>query len=160
LYRYARALCHEPARADDLVQETYKRALDAKKHPQPATVARVRPWAFTILRHIWQNEVRHAKYELPSDSASVEVAERDTVSPESIFWRKLLRSEIVHAIDSLPEVFREVVVLREIEGLSYDEISNVLDCPRGTVMSRLSRARRQLRRVLASVAPSSSEVEP
>ncbi len=111
------------------------------------------------MRHIWQNELRHAKHEVPNDSDAVELADAGDPSPESILWQKLLRSEIVHAIDSLPATFREAIILREIEGLTYDEMSRLLDCPRGTVMSRLSRARHQLRRVLAGFSPSSPEVE-
>lgn len=62
--------------------------------------------------------------------------------------RKLLQSEVRDAIDGLPELFREVVVLRDIEGLSYAEIAIVVGCPIGTVMSRLARARNGLRRIL------------
>jgi RNA polymerase sigma-70 factor (ECF subfamily) len=69
-----------------------------------------------------------------------------------------LRSEIVQAIDSLPDGFREVIVLREIEGMSYAEISAVLRCPPGTVMSRLARGREMLRRMLIRFAPSNQEM--
>jgi RNA polymerase sigma-70 factor (ECF subfamily) len=62
--------------------------------------------------------------------------------------RKLLQCEVRDAIDMLPEQFREVVLLRDIEGLSYAEIARVVDCPLGTVMSRLARARESLRRLL------------
>jgi RNA polymerase sigma-70 factor (ECF subfamily) len=73
--------------------------------------------------------------------------------------RKLLPSEIVQAIDALPEALREIVVLREIEELSYAEIASVLGCPPGTVMSRLARARHALRKQLVGLAPASREVE-
>lgn len=70
----------------------------------------------------------------------------------------MLRSEIAAAIDALPEDYREVIVLREIEGLSYAGIAAVLGCPRGTVMSRLARARHRLRRFLLRLAYASQEV--
>jgi RNA polymerase sigma-70 factor (ECF subfamily) len=75
--------------------------------------------------------------------------------------RKLLQSEVRHAIDMLPEQFREVVLLRDIEGLSYAEIARILSCPAGTVMSRLARAREGLRRVLCAsgFSPAKSEVK-
>ena len=162
LYRYARALSHDPSDAEELVQETYKRALGARRRPEPATPDQVRPWAFTILRNIWQNSLRDqhpAAAELSEDGFTATLED----SPEEILVRKLLRSEIVQAIDGLAPALREVVVLRDIEGLSYAEIAVVLGCAPGTVMSRLARARQVLRKVLASLSPaqspSSSEVE-
>jgi RNA polymerase sigma-70 factor (ECF subfamily) len=159
LYRYARALCHEPAKAEELVQETYMRALKAKRHPEADSIDQVRPWAFTIMRNIWRNELRHARHEARQEFDHEALPSGEAASPEVVLRRKLLRSEIVHAIDSLPGAYREVVALREMEGLSYEEIGRVLDCPRGTVMSRLSRARQLLRRMLSRFAPSSWEVE-
>lgn len=67
--------------------------------------------------------------------------------------RKLLQYEVRHAVESLPPLFREVIVLRDIEDLSYAEIAEVLECPKGTVMSRLARARGMLRRALIKAAP-------
>src|ERR1700751_492283 len=58
LYRYARSLCGEPWEADELLQETYKRALAAKRKPVAADSDEIRPWIFTIMRHVWQNERR------------------------------------------------------------------------------------------------------
>ena len=157
VYRYARALSHDPFEADDLVQETYKRALAAKRKPTRADEVNVRPWLFTIMRHIWQNEIRHRLHDTPEanehDIQAVWVAE----SPEAILTRKLLQSEIRHAIDSLPEVFREVIVLREIETLSYAQIASVLHCPQGTVMSRLARGRALLRHLFVNAGLSSKE---
>jgi RNA polymerase sigma-70 factor (ECF subfamily) len=67
-----------------------------------------------------------------------------------LYLRKLEREEIRQAIDSLPILHREIVVLRDIEGFSYQEIANMLGCPAGTVMSRLGRARKKLRQVLGA----------
>ena len=63
--------------------------------------------------------------------------------------RKLEREEIRAAIDSLPHLYREIIVLRDIEGFTYQQIAGILGCPAGTVMSRLGRAREKLRRLLA-----------
>lgn len=160
LYRYARALTHDPARAEELVQETYKRALAARRRPETPSVDQVRPWAFTILRRLWQNELRQSRCEPLEEFGGDGPADTGGESPETLLARKLLRSEIIQAIDALPEAFREVLVLREIEGLSYAEIARVLECPRGTVMSRLARARLLLRRHLFRFAPAPREVKP
>jgi RNA polymerase sigma-70 factor (ECF subfamily) len=158
LYRYARALSHDPARAEELVQETYKRALAAKRSPNPPEGDTVRAWAFTIMRHIWQNQMRHSQIENAA-APDEEPTDPSPDTPETLFNRKLLRSEIVHAIDSLPPLFREVIILRELEDLSYDEMAHLIGCPRGTVMSRLSRARNILRKMLVRFAPSEWEVQ-
>lgn len=159
LYRYARALSRDPLIAEELVQETFRRALGAKQGPVNTSLDNVRPWAFTILRHIWQNAARRNRLE-----AFEELQEEDTTtpvseSPEVLLTRQLLRSEIADAIDALPVALREVIVLREIEGHTYAEIAQVLNCPAGTVMSRLARARHSLRKLLMQHAPSSQEIE-
>lgn len=159
LYRYARALCRDPAEAEDLVQETFKRALAATRRPRTTTLEQVRPWAFTILRNVWRNLNRQRHREEPWEPGTEDRVDEKMESPETLLRRKLLRSEIAQAIDALPEDYREVVVLREIEGLSYADIAQVLGCPRGTVMSRLARARQLLRRYLLRLAPCPKEVE-
>jgi RNA polymerase sigma-70 factor (ECF subfamily) len=152
LYRYARSLSGEPAEADELVQETYKRALGAKRKPSSNTVAQIRPWMFTILRNIWQNERRRQsrEHEVWLDDA---VAPTTRESPETLMSQKLLVSEVREAVDSIPVHWREIVVMRDIEELSYNEIASILGCPIGTVMSRLARARAALRQLLTSRVP-------
>jgi RNA polymerase sigma-70 factor (ECF subfamily) len=66
-----------------------------------------------------------------------------------VYLRKLQREEITEAIESLPDLYREIIILRDIEGFSYQQIATMLGCPAGTVMSRLGRAREKLRRLLA-----------
>lgn len=141
------------------MQETYKRALAARRRPEVASLEHVRPWAFTIMRRLWQNEVRQNRRETAAETLEDEVGDPCGETPETLLTRKLLRSEIIQAIDALPEAFREVLILREIEELSYAGISEVLGCPQGTVMSRLARARLLLRRQLLKFSPSSREVE-
>jgi RNA polymerase sigma-70 factor (ECF subfamily) len=152
LYRYARSLCGERAEAEEVLQETYRRALAARRKPVASNADEIRPWMFTIMRHVWQNERRrmsrsHQTFlEDPEAVASTECTET-TVS------RKLLVSEVRAAIDSLPVMWREMVVMRDIEDLSYAQIAAVLGCPVGTVMSRLARARAALRQLLQPQVP-------
>lgn len=133
------------------MQEAFRRALMAKLRPSPATQEATRLWLFTILRHLWHNEIRRRTRYSRAVSAFVESESHSGHLDEQI-TRKLLHSEVRHAIDSLAEPHREVVVLRDIEGLSYSEIAVLLSCPTGTVMSRLSRARECLRQSLGAVA--------
>jgi len=80
-------------------------------------------------------------------------AHRSISNPHVVYLRKLEREQIRVAIDALPELYREIIVLRDLEGFSYQEIATMLSCPAGTVMSRLGRARAKLRRSLASWQP-------
>ena len=130
-----------------MLQETYKRALAAKRKPVAADSDEIRPWLFTIMRHIWQNERRRMSRSpetLFDDAASVVSGE----NVELAVTRKLLVSEVRAAVDSLPVVWREIIVMRDMEDLSYSQIAEVLGCPIGTVMSRLARAREALRQLL------------
>lgn len=152
LYRYSRSLCGGPWEAEELLQETYKRALAAKRKPLAADADEIRPWMFTIMRHVWQNERRRASrsQETCLDDSAVHASGEDV---ELTISRKLLVSEVRAAVDSLPEPWREIIVMRDMEDLSYAEIARVLCCPIGTVMSRLARARGALRRLLMPAVP-------
>ena len=155
LYRYARSLCGERPEAEELLQETYKKALAAKRKPAPATVDQIRPWMFTIMRHVWSNE-RRRQARIPEIWLDDAEALEAPGSPEALLSQKLLVSEVREAVDSMPVLWREVVVMRDIEELSYSEIASILGCPIGTVMSRLARARSALRQLLTSRVPISS----
>lgn len=157
LYRYARALSGDPATAEELVQETYGRALAARRRPAELAPAQMRPWLFTILRNHWHNMVRQARDRGAVEAVGGEHADAGLDSPELLLHRKILRSEIVQAVDALPEPFRDVFILREVEELSYSEIAGVIQSPVGTVMSRLARAREMLRRSLAAYTPAKKE---
>lgn len=132
------------------MQETFRRALAAKRRPALLTLESVRPWMFTILRNHWHNQARHRRIDAELEASS-EVATLET--PESIVSRRFLQSEVRDALDALPPAYREVIVLREMEDLSYREIAALLDCPVGTVMSRLARGRMQLRRMFLGMVP-------
>ena len=149
LYGYAMTLTRNTTEAEDLVQETYLRATSAANRPDAD--GNLKGWLFVIMRNAWLNQVRHKNsgplfVDLDSNDQSVD----GTVSnPHVVYLRKLDREQVRKAIESLPDAYREIVVLRDIEGFTYQEIANVLDCPAGTVMSRLGRARGKLRELLA-----------
>jgi RNA polymerase sigma-70 factor, ECF subfamily len=114
----------------------------------------LKSWLFTILRNIRLNQLRDG----PGKSRVAEMDEpdgdaRDFVDTSSkdplfLYLAKLRQADVRKAIEGLPAVYREAIVLREFEELSYGEIAQVLDCPLGTVMSRLSRAKERLEEML------------
>jgi RNA polymerase sigma-70 factor (ECF subfamily) len=153
LFGYAMVLTRNPAEAADLVQETYVRALKARASLRPGS--NVKGWLFTILRHIWLNQLRHERtapeiVKLEAHEGIADVAIETSKDPHAQYVSKMEQEMVRNAIQQLPAEFREIIVLREYEELSYQEIAGMLDCPAGTVMSRLARARSKLR-VLLSV---------
>ena len=149
LYGYAMTLTRDSTEAEDLVQETYLRATGAAN--QPAAGANLKAWLFVIMRNAWLNQVRHNQ----SGPRFVELETNEDTedahdNPHVVYLRKLEREQVREAIEKLPEAHREIVVLRDIEGFTYQEIAMVLDCPAGTVMSRLGRARAKLRAALST----------
>jgi len=143
LYRSALRLTHNRAEAEDVVQETYLRAFRSFHRFNPGTNARA--WLFTILRNAFLNRLRDAA----AESATL-ASEGD--SPEDEFFHTVLHGDVDRALKTLPLVFREAVILTDLEGLTYKETSQVLGCPIGTVMSRLSRGRSLLRQALRRYA--------
>jgi len=157
LYGYALTLTRDQSAAEDLVQETYLRAVRAFGQLVPNS--NLKSWLFVIMRNAWLNQLRHTRsgprfVELDAEETDF-VYQKDRLGedPLVVYLRKLEREQIQVAIDELPELYREVVVLRDLEGFSYQEIATMLSCPAGTVMSRLGRARAKLRRSLASRQP-------
>jgi RNA polymerase sigma-70 factor, ECF subfamily len=147
LYAYAMVLSRNPALAADLVQDTYVRALKAKESLRPDS--NVKSWLFTILRNVFLNQLRHERAapkiaELDSDENLADVSVATSDDPHDLYVRKQQRERVRAAIQQLPIEFREIIILREYEELSYSEIASVLQCPVGTVMSRLARARSKL----------------
>ena len=153
LYGYAMTLTRDQTEAEDLVQETYLRAVRAFGQLVPNS--NLKSWLFVIMRNAWLNQIRHTRsgprfVELGSDEENpAHWAEDFANNPHILYLRKLEREEIREAVESLPALHREIVVLRDIEGFSYQEIASMLGCPAGTVMSRLGRARGKLRGMLA-----------
>jgi RNA polymerase sigma-70 factor, ECF subfamily len=152
LFRYAMALCRDIATAEDLVQETCLRALSAKNQLRPDS--NHKSWLFTILRNIWLNELRKGRWTTQTldtefDGAASSIPASPDGDPHHHYVSKLEVEQVREAIQQLPPEFREIIILREYNELSYQEIAEILQCPAGTVMSRLARARSRLRSILA-----------
>jgi RNA polymerase sigma-70 factor (ECF subfamily) len=144
LFGFAMALSRDRATAEDLVQETYLRALAARRKAPPEE--NLKGWLFTILHNVWRNERRRRRPD--ALDAAPDLAERIPASgedPQQALDRKETRDRLRRAIEGLPEPFREVVLLRCVEGFSYQQVAQIVGCPAGTVMSRLARARALLR---------------
>lgn len=156
LYRVALSLTGQPADAEDLVQDTLIRAFRAVDRFDGA---HPRAWLLTILRHAHLNRVRGRKPVLLRDGGSVELTLERVGKPEpsaeDVVVSDLFESVVAEALAALPDKHREVVTLVDIDGLSYQEAADVLGVPRGTVMSRLHRARARIRTRLtaAGLAP-------
>lgn len=154
LYGYAMALTRDRTEAEDLVQETYLRAMRAFGQLLPDS--HLKGWLFTIMRNVWLNQQRHAHS--GPQFIEVDAEEKDRLhclasvvyNPYTVYIRKAEREQVQTAIAQLLPAHREVIVLRDIEGFSYQEIAGILQCPAGTVMSRLGRAREQLRKLLST----------
>jgi RNA polymerase sigma-70 factor (ECF subfamily) len=150
LYGAALRLTRNADSAQDLVQDTYLKAIRARRSFAEGT--NLKAWLFTILQNTWRNRQRDRArsrvefnsevVERSAESASAPRARHET--PESLLLRGTLTTDLQAALDGLGETFREVVWLRDVDELTYQEIADVLDIPIGTVMSRLSRGRRQL----------------
>jgi RNA polymerase sigma-70 factor (ECF subfamily) len=153
LYAYAMVLTRNPAEAEDLVQETYVRGLKAMGSLR--VDSSVKSWLFTILRNIWLNQLRGRRngpemIEVDVDASTANIAVETPKDPHALYLSKMEHEQVREAIEQLPVEFREVILLREYEELSYQEIASVLGCPAGTVMSRLGRARSKLRTLLSA----------
>jgi RNA polymerase sigma factor (sigma-70 family) len=149
-YNFAYWLAQNQDKAEDLVQETYLKALRGFPSFQPGT--NFRAWMFQILKNTFLNSCSDAKRAntVPLDSEEV-LAHLPTVSnnAESMLLNRSQSELLRHAIEQLPVVFREVILLRDVEDASYREISQILSIPIGTVMSRLARARKFSRELLS-----------
>lgn len=156
LYSTAVRLTSNPSDAEDLVQETYLRAFRSYSSFRPGT--NLRAWLFRILNNAHINRYR-AKTRRPEETELDAIDEwlvhRQTASDDT-YWRSaedelidlLSESEVVEAINALPVAYRQAVMLSDVEGFAYREVAEQLDVPIGTVMSRLHRGRRALRREL------------
>jgi len=142
LRRYARALCQDAVRADDLVQDTLERALLKRRLWQGGSL---RAWLFTLMHHIFVNQWKQAqRIEYRADEDLPETAVRGE-QQDGLDLRDLERS-----LSQLTAEHRELLLLVGLEELSYEECAKVVGIPIGTVMSRLARARDRLRKLLAA----------
>ena len=148
-YNLARWLTRTPDDAQDMVQEAYLRAF---KFFDALRGADSRAWLLTIVRntcYTWlqQNRQRDLAVSFDEDVHSVESARAE---PATLVLKSASHQMLKEALEELPAEFREVVVLRELEGFSYKEIAEIAKIPPGTVMSRLARARERLKQLLCN----------
>jgi len=158
--RFARSLTRDHADADDLVQQTYLLAYRGYATYRPG--ASMRSWLFSICHHAWTRDARRRKRMLlEADTANAEVetlaavrghAAAQCAGLDRFIARLDLAPAIEGAIGALDPVFRSIVLLVDVEGLSYIEAASVLAVPVGTVRSRLFRARRLLQERLLAYA--------
>ncbi len=157
IYRIALRLTQNRAEAEDLTQETCLRAFRGFHHFNPGTNCRA--WLFAILRNAFRDRLRRRRRELldaESEECDGESHSATWVTPaghpEQEFFLTVFDGDVDRALKALPLPFREVVMLSDLEDLSYKEIAEVVGCPIGTVMSRLSRGRALLREALGRFA--------
>jgi len=148
LYRTALRLTGRPQDAEDLVQETYLRAWRSLHTYRPGTNPKA--WLFRILHNAHIDRFRASSRTVPTVD---ELEGQDPAfvvheTPETLVMSGLMDAEVRQALTEIPEVFRACLVLADLEGFSYQEIADILSIPRGTVMSRLFRGRRAMRRLL------------
>jgi len=151
-YNFARFLSRDANAAQDIVQEAFLRAyrnFETYRGGDP------RAWLFAIVRnccHVWrQQDRRKARFERhlddsgsadPDEDEGYQIASEED-SPETAMIRRTEQQRVRAVISQLPETMREILVLRELEDLSYRQIAEIIDAPIGTVMSRLARARHE-----------------
>lgn len=158
MYGVALRLTRDKTEAEDLVQDTLVRAYRFWHSFKPGTS--IKAWLFTILRNTFinryhkNNRARSFKNDLENQVGTlgqgVALAHpgSEPPGPEEAASARLTRARILEALESIPEDYRTAVMLADFEGLSYKEIAEVMDCPIGTVMSRIYRGRRLLHKLL------------
>lgn len=146
-YTLARHLLRNDHDAEDVVQDAYLRAI---RHFGGYRGGNTRAWLLTIVRNTCYSWFRrhHLDARATEFDETVHRDFRRAEDPEEEMLRGALREALDQAIEGLPVEFREVLILRDVQGLSYGEIAEVVGIPVGTVMSRLSRARQRLQRAL------------
>lgn len=145
LYRIAYAWCHDPALADDLVQDTLSKAL--ARRAQLREEGALKAWMVSIMNHCWLDYLRSRREFDDVDDWQDEL-ESSTESPEACCDREQVIACVRAAVARLPLGQRQVLTLVDLEEFGYAEVAGILGVPVGTVMSRLSRARASLRSML------------
>ncbi len=158
-YNLARWIMNDDQDAEDMVQESYLRAY---KYFGGFQGGNSRSWLLTIVRntcYTWlrQNRAQALTVDLDEEMHS---SESDQLNPEALLQHNASRQMVRRALSRLPAEFRELVILREMEGMSYKEIATIAGIPIGTVMSRLARARQRLKECLAQLVDEEGANEP
>lgn len=158
IYNFALRLAADPTDAEDLVQDTMVKAYRFFSSYEKGTNAKA--WLFRILKNSFINRYRKKSKEpnqvdfdeVSSYYESIRSDYSDTTDQEELLYRGLLDDDVSSALKALPEDFRTVVLLCDVEGFTYEEIANMLDVPIGTIRSRLHRGRNLLRAALLNYA--------
>jgi RNA polymerase sigma-70 factor, ECF subfamily len=158
IYNFALRLTTDPNDAEDLVQDTIVKAFRFFNSYEKGTNAKA--WLFRILKNSYINNYRKKSKqphqvdydEISTFYESVRSEQSNTTDMEDIMYGQLLDDDVTRALELLPEDFRTVVLLCDVEGFTYEEIANMLDVPIGTIRSRLHRGRNLLRAELLAYA--------
>lgn len=152
LYNFVFRFVGDRETAEDIVQETFLRAF--RKRKEYRAIANFSTWLFTIAGNLAKSELRRRKrwrlFSLHRDDESdtgMELPD-ESLRPDKVAESSLADDQIHEAIDSLPENYRQVILLRDVEGMAYQQISEIVNCPVGTVKSRVNRARIKLQQKL------------
>jgi RNA polymerase sigma-70 factor (ECF subfamily) len=160
LQNYAYKMCGNELDADDLVQDTYLRAYRFFHKFEKGTNCKA--WLFRIMKNLFINNYRKSQKqpnkvdydEIENFFENVKSDKLDSNDLQEKVFANLLDDEVMHALNSMQDDFKTVVILCDIEGLSYEEIADFIKCPIGTVRSRLHRGRKMLQEKLTSYAKS------
>lgn len=160
LYGAALRLTRSASDAEDLVQDSFVKAYRFYDRFEPGT--NMKAWLFRILTNTFINKYRRStrerrvlegrEAEPVGEGVMSRAAMRTLTDPVSEAHRRIITAEIQEALDSLPEDYRVMILLADVEELSYKEIATIVGCPIGTVMSRLHRARKKMQRRLLDQA--------
>jgi RNA polymerase sigma-70 factor (ECF subfamily) len=158
LYNFALRLTTDPNDAEDLVQDTIVKAYRFFSSYEKGTNAKA--WMFRILKNSFINNYRKTSKkpsqvdydEVSSYYESIRAERTDTSDLENLMFREMMDDDLSNALTRLPEDFRTVVLLCDVEGYTYEEIANMLDVPIGTIRSRLHRGRNLLKTELLEYA--------
>lgn len=154
LYRIAYSWCHDPDVASDLAQDSLIKAF--RKREQLRDMSSVDPWLCRILANTWRDYCRAHKD--TTDIDDITLVDPDT--PRTFYDRDETVQTVRQAIASLPQDQKQVVSLVDIQGMSYQDVAEALDLPVGTVMSRLCRARKNLKSKILTINMQNDEVKP
>ena len=169
LYSAAMRLVRNKQEAEDLVQETYLKALRFRESFEYGT--NLKAWLYKILINTFINDYRRKKKaprtvnidDLDEFSLYDHVMRTNpdlmSSSPEKNLLQRLVGDEVKQALEEIPDIYRIPVILADMEGFSYEEIANIMECPKGTVMSRLHRGRKLLQRKLLDYAESMGHIK-
>lgn len=152
LYNFTCRFVGDRETAEDIVQETFLRAF--RKRTEYRAIANFSTWLFTIAGNLAKSELRRRKrwrlFSLDRDEESdtgLDLPD-ESLRPDKVAESSLADVQIQDAIQALPDNYRQVILLRDVQGMSYQEIAEIVDCPVGTVKSRVNRARLKLQQRL------------